>query len=584
MCLGSLGSLASASAGSATWNLNPTSGEWKKAANWTPATVPHAAADSATFDLSNTTSISIRANTSVGAIIFNPGASAFTITTPGFLRSLTISGTGIANQSGVVQNFVVAPASTLILEKGATVGPLVAVDNQFPDGVTEFATGADAGEGTFTTHGSNSVNEGGSEVLFRGTSNAATAHIVNNGAFPTGFAGLTVFLDHSSAGSATFTNVGFTGFGEPGSTRFFGSATAEHATINDVDGGTIVFGGHATAASATITNNGGTSSVYAGFINFVDQSTAGNASIVNAGGDGGGARLGAQLFFFTDASAGNATLVAEGGINGGPGAAITFSNNTTGGTASFDLRANATLTISAVTTPGITIGSLEGDGLVFLGDKKLTVGSNNRSTTFAGVIQDRGSLLKINGGGLALTNANTYGGGTAILGGTLSADNRSGSATGSGFVRVDAGTLGGRGIISGPVTIGSGIGNGAFLSPAGTAVGVLTLQNTLTFQADATYLAGLDSDKVRADKVVANGVTIDGGALISLVDFGGGVIPPGASFILIDNGTGSPISGAFANLSDGSTFALGANTYEASYSGGDGNDLTLTVVPSALDR
>jgi len=32
-------------AGSATWKLNPTSGDWNTAANWSPSTVPNGAAD-----------------------------------------------------------------------------------------------------------------------------------------------------------------------------------------------------------------------------------------------------------------------------------------------------------------------------------------------------------------------------------------------------------------------------------------------------------------------------------------------------------------------------------------------------------
>jgi hypothetical protein len=50
-------------------------------------------------------------------------------------------------------------------------------------------------------------------------------------------------------------------------------------------------------------------------------------------------------------------------------------------------------------------------------------------------------------------------------------------------------------------------------------------------------------------------------------------------FIAISNTSANPIAGTFANLSDGSTFTAGRNNYQVSYSGGDGNDLTLTVVP-----
>jgi hypothetical protein len=48
---------------------------------------------------------------------------------------------------------------------------------------------------------------------------------------------------------------------------------------------------------------------------------------------------------------------------------------------------------------------------------------------------------------------------------------------------------------------------------------------------------------------------------------------------VIDNTSGTPTAGTFANLADGSTFTVNGNTFQASYEGGDGNDLTLTVVP-----
>ena len=39
------------------------------------------------------------------------------------------------------------------------------------------------------------------------------------------------------------------------------------------------------------------------------------------------------------------------------------------------------------------------------------------------------------------------------------------------------------------------------------------------------------------------------------------------------------IAGSFGNLSDGGILTVGSNTLQANYEGGDGNDLTLTVVP-----
>ena len=66
-------------AGSATWDQNPTSGDWNTAANWTPETVPGESTDVATFDVSNVTTISVMTEFNLGGIVFNPGASAYTI-------------------------------------------------------------------------------------------------------------------------------------------------------------------------------------------------------------------------------------------------------------------------------------------------------------------------------------------------------------------------------------------------------------------------------------------------------------------------------------------------------------------------
>src|SRR5438105_4819174 len=102
-------------AGSATWNLNPTSGDWNTAANWTPNTVPNDPNDIATFGASNVTNVFVSASTEVNSIVFSPGASAFTITANP-TSTLTLSGTGVANNSAIEQDFVAAADQTGSLE------------------------------------------------------------------------------------------------------------------------------------------------------------------------------------------------------------------------------------------------------------------------------------------------------------------------------------------------------------------------------------------------------------------------------------------------------------------------------------
>lgn len=91
--------------------------------------------------------------------------------------------------------------------------------------------------------------------------------------------------------------------------------------------------------------------------------------------------------------------------------------------------------------------------------------------------------------------------------------NMKNSGTGTGNLEVNAGTLGGTGIISGPVTIGTGSGSGAILAPSVGSKKPLTLSltNTLTFKGDSTYTCQLSTRKAEADEVIAKGVTITSG-------------------------------------------------------------------------
>ena len=233
----------------------------------------------------------------------------------------------------------------------------------------------------------------------------------------------------------------------------------------------------------------------------------------------------------------------------------------------------------------LTIGSIEGSGTVFLGANNLTVGSNNLNTKFSGVISgdSGGALTKVGTGKLVLSHRNTYTGGTTIKRGKLMVNNIGGSGTGSGPVQVDGGWLGGKGIIAGAVTVGTGSGSGAVLAPGYVhglgSPGALTIQSALTFSVDATYNVDVNSSNATADEVVANGVTINSGAQFSFADLGSGTLTPGTVFTVINNTAATPIAGTFSNLPDGSIFTSNGNTYQVSYQGGDGNDLTLTVIP-----
>ena len=92
-------------AGSATWNLDPTSGDWNTAENWTPATVPNGPSDVATFVASSVNQVSFSASsTEVAEVVFDATATSSFNLTIGKGKFLTISGAGVVNNSGVTQN------------------------------------------------------------------------------------------------------------------------------------------------------------------------------------------------------------------------------------------------------------------------------------------------------------------------------------------------------------------------------------------------------------------------------------------------------------------------------------------------
>jgi len=200
--------------------------------------------------------------------------------------------------------------------------------------------------------------------------------------------------------------------------------------------------------------------------------------------------------------------------------------------------------------------------------------------TYRDSISDFDSV-EIKNGVVSFLGASSYTGITTIDGAIFIAANNAGSATGSGPVQVTRGALGGNGSIDGDVTIGGGTGFAA-LSPAALPGNqpTLTIQSSLTFQAGGSYLCTFAATRniSRTDEVIANGVTITGGATFNVVGIILGRLPVGTTFTVIDNTAATPIAGTFANLPDGSILRISGNRLQASYEGGDGNNLTLTVV------
>jgi|GEM_PF-3308706 len=375
-------------------------------------------------------------------------------------------------------------------------------------------------------------------------------------------------------------------FSGPGGIIFENSASAGSQVSypnNGVSFGVppeIDFLDNSSAGSASFTNSGAfAAGIEGSLILFADNSSAGQATLINNGATVAGAG-GAITRFAGTSRAGQATLIANTGQSGGEGGVIEFTERGDGVQASVQVFGNGTLQIVNSVKNKVTIGSLEGDGVVFTSSpiSSLVVGSNGRSTTFAGKITGYASLRKIGRGTLELTGNNGSSGSTIVEDGTLLINNRTGYGT-NASVGVSAGTLGGHGKIGGLVSVGysargriaPGLGGH---TPARLFVGV-----SVNFYSNASLECKLYPALKASDSVNASGVTIAAGAVFSFLGDTNEQIAPGTVFTLIKNRGASAIDGNFSNLPDGETVTSNGNKFLVDYEGGDGNDLTLTVVP-----
>lgn len=358
-----------------------------------------------------------------------------------------------------------------------------------------------------------------------------------------------------------------------------GTFTITGGAIQTVSSGTMSIGGTQTWTGnfATSLSNGslnmGTAAVnLAGGTRTVTVITNNSNRVTTVGGvisNGGlalsnsGTSTGALLLSGVN-TYGGTTTVNSGTMRAGSTQAFGVNSAVTMANA-----ANATLDLNGFNN---SVGSLAGGGAtggnVTLGAGTLTVGGNNASTSYGGVISGTGGLTKQGFGAFILTGNNTYSGLTNINAGSLLVNGS--LAAGSAVTVASGATLGGNGSINGTVAV-----NGT-LAP-GNSIGTLTVANDVAWNGssgqDWKFELGLTSGS--NDQLLLTGAGSDflkgtGG------DFRFDFLNTGVvgTFTLIDWASTSTFSATdftYTGLASGLTGSFGLN--------GTQLDFTIVAVP-----
>jgi len=486
---------------------------------------------SGTLNLSQNATVTTTANGTISAIV----AGAFNLTKAG-AGTLVLSGTD--TYTGVTT----ISAGTLQIGNGAAAGSITSSVNIVDNGSLVFDSSSNVSYSAVIS-GTGTITQNGSGTITLSSAGNSESGIIN-----------------LNAGT-----ISVVGAGHLGATP--GAVVANYLNFN---GGTL-----------ELTTNGGVFGAQRGVT-------------LNAGGgtwQSDVTGIPNQLFGVVTGS-GNFTKTGAGtlefdGLNTNTGATIVSAGtlqlgiaNATSNTSALTVASGATFSLANATTGFAgAVGSIAGAGNITMGiaGSALTIGNDNTSTTFSGVISGVGSLTKVGTGTETLSGTNTYTGATTINAGTLSigTDNNLGTApvaVTANDLNFGGGTLQTTGTFAlssnRGVTLNAGGGtidttSGTTLTYGGivagtgaltkTDTGTLTLSGTNTYTGATTINAGtlsIGTDNNLGTAPVA--VTAND------LNFGGGTLQTTGTFALSSNrGVTLNAGGGTIDTTSGTTLTYG---------------------------
>lgn len=307
-----------------------------------------------------------------------------------------------------------------------------------------------------------------------------------------------------------------------------------------------------------------------------------NAGTTLLGSTSGTFRINGGTPTLTNASWPNSFLMNGGtltvGIVSSPDLVLASASNTltsSSTTLSGFYSANAGLTLLGSTSGSITInggstltlrgassssGTLSSPNLVFASASNTLTTS---STTGPGSSSPDASLVLLG----STSGSITINGGTSSSGATLQVSNP-GTIGFTGNTLVNSTTGLNRLVVGGATQL-------TFSQPVTVSSGTLSVQNattlnsSLSLQTQATLSVNLGSGIT-----VAGDVTLSGNLTVAAPEN----VPVGASYTILNKTSAGIIAGTFSGRPQGSVVSVSGNDFVISYTGGDGNDVTLTAL------